>query len=224
MSKKGDFEQNLLQNGHVVCGVDEVGRGCLAGPVCAGAIILNLEKLLQLPGPLLSLIRDSKKLSAKQRQGIIPIILEHAVSYGVAFASAREVDQLNILNATFLAMTRAIAKLTTSPSLILVDGNMTIPGQQLPQKALIGGDALTYSIAAASIIAKEARDSYMSALQKPFPQYGFESHVGYGTKRHLEALGIYGITPEHRMSFRPVAEAFSAQKTREIIFLSPSLS
>ncbi len=207
MSKKGDFERDLLQNGHVVCGVDEVGRGCLAGPVCAGAIILNLEKLLQLPEPLLSLIRDSKKLSAKQRQGIIPVILEHTISYAVAFASAREVDQLNILNATFLAMSRAIAKLTKTPSLILVDGNMTIPGQQLAQKALVGGDALTYSIAAASIFAKEARDNYMSALQKTYPQYGFESHVGYGTKRHLEALGKYGTTPEHRISFRPVREA-----------------
>ena len=216
MSKKGDFEQNLLQNGHVVCGVDEVGRGCLAGPVCAGAIILNLEKLLQLPEPILSLIRDSKKLSAKQRQGIIPIILEHTVSHGVAFASAREVDQLNILNATFLAMSRAITKLTTSPSLILVDGNMTIPGQSLPQKALIGGDALTYSIAAASIIAKEARDSYMSALQQTYPQYGFESHVGYGTKRHMEALGKHGVTPEHRTSFRPVRETIASPKALEV--------
>jgi len=223
MSKKGDFERNLLENGHLLCGVDEVGRGCLAGPVCAGAIILKLDALFQLPMPILSLIRDSKKLSTKQRQGIIPIILEHTVSYGVAFVSAREVDQLNILNATFLAMWRAIAQLTASPTLVLVDGNMTIPGQPLPQKALIGGDALTYSIAAASIIAKEARDSYMVALEKSYPQYGFEAHVGYGTKRHLQALADFGATPEHRMSFRPVREAHTTQKSsKENLGYAPS--
>ena len=211
MSKKGDFEQKLLQNGQLICGVDEVGRGCLAGPVCASAIVLNLNELLKLPDSVLSLIRDSKKLSSSQRQRIIPILLEHTISHGIAFASAREVDRLNILNATFLAMTRAVGQLTVKATLILVDGNKTIPGLSYPQEAIIGGDGITYSIAAASILAKEARDSYMSALESTFPQYGFASHVGYGTKIHLEAINKYGVIDEHRRTFRPVTEALESQ-------------
>jgi ribonuclease HII len=211
MSKKGDFEQKLLQNGQLICGVDEVGRGCLAGPVCASAIVLNLNELFKLPASVLNLIRDSKKLSSSQRQRIIPILLEHTISHGIAFASAREVDRLNILNATFLAMTRAVGKLTVKPTLILVDGNKTIPGLSYLQEAIVGGDGITYSIAAASILAKEARDSYMSALESTFPQYGFASHVGYGTKMHLEAINKFGVLDEHRRTFRPVTEALESQ-------------
>lgn len=212
MSKKGDLEFSLHASGHVVCGVDEVGRGCLAGPVCAGAVIFDIPKLLSLPMDDLNLIRDSKTLTKVQRQKIIPVILSCAVSSAVAFAGASEIDQVNILQATFLAMKRAILKLSLAPTYVLVDGNQMVPGIKQVQRAIIGGDKEIYAIAAASIIAKEARDFYMSELEKSHPGYGFERHVGYGTKNHLEAMKNFGITSEHRKSFKPVALLCTEQR------------
>ena len=209
MSKKGDLELDLQTKGHIVCGLDEVGRGCLAGPVCAGAVIFDIARLMSLPQDKLDLIRDSKTLSKAQRQKIIPVIMSTAMSSAVAFAGASEIDQINILQATFVAMKRALSKLTLVPTMILIDGNQIVPGLTQEQKAIIGGDGKVYAIAAASILAKEARDDYMGQLDKSHPGYGFVKHVGYGTKNHLEAMKNLGVIDEHRKSFKPVAHLLS---------------
>lgn len=177
----------------IICGVDEAGRGPLAGPVCAAAVIL--PRGLEIPG-----LNDSKKLSAKKRDVLFDIIVENAVSYGIAFASHEEIDELNILNATFLAMNRAIEKLTPVPTLAIVDGN-TVKGIDYPAKSIIGGDGKSASIAAASILAKVSRDRLMLELAEKYPQYGFEKHKGYGTKLHYQALREYGPCPIHRLTF-----------------------
>jgi len=205
LKDKGRFELELAEKYPVICGVDEVGRGCLAGPVCAAAVILDMKSLLKLPAKDLNLVRDSKKLSSNQRQTIIPKILAHAQAVQIEFSTPSEIDQLNILNGTFLAMRRAIHKLTLRPSLVLVDGNQKIPELELLQWPIVGGDAVTFSIAAASILAKDWRDQYMIQLEQKWPGYGFDKHVGYGTKQHLQALSQLGITQEHRKSFAPVA-------------------
>lgn len=177
----------------LVCGVDEAGRGPLAGPVCAAAVILPPD--LALPG-----LNDSKKLSDKKRRELYDQITEQAVAYGVALVDEKTIDEINILQATFLAMQRAIDQLKVSPDIVLIDGNRA-PELSLSCKTVIKGDSLSASIAAASILAKVTRDRLMEEMDGAFPQYGFAVHKGYGTKRHYEALRAYGPCRIHRMSF-----------------------
>lgn len=176
-----------------LCGVDEAGRGPLAGPVCAAAVML--PRGLDIPG-----LNDSKKLTAKKREELYGIICAGAVCYGVAFAGVEEIERLNILNATFLAMNRAIAQLSVPPQLALIDGNRD-SGIEAPSRCIVKGDALCADIAAASVLAKVTRDRYMTALASEYPQYGFEKHKGYGTKQHYAAIREFGPSPAHRMSF-----------------------
>lgn len=176
-----------------LCGVDEAGRGPLAGPVCAAAVML--PRGLDIPG-----LNDSKKLTEKKREELYDIICAGAVCYGVAFAGVEEIERLNILNATFLAMNRAIAQLSVPPQLALIDGNRD-SGIEAPSRCIVKGDALCADIAAASVLAKVTRDRYMTALAREYPQYGFEKHKGYGTKQHYAAIREFGPSPEHRMSF-----------------------
>lgn len=176
-----------------LCGVDEAGRGPLAGPVCAAAVMLPRD--LDIPG-----LNDSKKLTEKKREELYGIICAGAVCYGVAFAGVEEIERLNILNATFLAMNRAIAQLSVPPQLALIDGNRD-SGIEAPSRCIVKGDALCADIAAASVLAKVTRDRYMTALASEYPQYGFEKHKGYGTKQHYAAIREFGPSPAHRMSF-----------------------
>ncbi len=176
-----------------ICGVDEAGRGPLAGPVCAAAVVLPPH--LEIPG-----LDDSKKLSDKRRRELFPIIQEQALAYGIAFASPEEIDRLNILQATFLAMERAIAKLQCRPELVLIDGNRA-KDFGLPVKTVVHGDSLSANIAAASILAKVTRDDYMIQMSHIYPQYGFEIHKGYGTRQHYLALDTYGPAYLHRQTF-----------------------
>ena len=177
----------------VICGVDEAGRGPLAGPVCAAAVILPNH--LELPG-----LNDSKKLSDKKRRELFPLIKEHAVAYGIGLASHEEIDEINILQATYLAMERAIAQLEGKADLALIDGNRA-KNFGLPVKTIVKGDSLSASIAAASILAKVTRDDIMEAYAQEFPGYGFEIHKGYGTKAHYAALTELGASPIHRKTF-----------------------
>lgn len=177
----------------LICGVDEAGRGPLAGPVCAAAVIL--PQGLELPG-----LNDSKRLSPKRREDLVPLICSQAVSYGIAFATVEEIEERNILRATFLAMNRAIAQLAPQPELALIDGNRNSE-IQLPSRCVIGGDGKCASIAAASVLAKVERDRLMLRLAEQYPEYGFEQHKGYGTRAHYEALRRYGPCPIHRLSF-----------------------
>ena len=176
-----------------LCGVDEAGRGPLAGPVCAAAVML--PRGLDIPG-----LNDSKKLTEKKREELYDIICAGAVCYGVAFAGVEEIERLNILNATFLAMNRAIAQLSVPPQLALIDGNRD-SGIEAPSRCIVKGDALCADIAAASVLAKVTRDRYMTVLASEYPQYGFEKHKGYGTKQHYAAIREFGPSPAHRMSF-----------------------
>lgn len=202
--KKGELEAYCLSKEKFAVGIDEVGRGCIAGPVVAAAVILDYEKLFALDEKTLDLIRDSKTLSAKQRDKILPIIEDIALTYAVAESSVEEVESLGILQATFNAMKKAIDQLTHPFDIILTDGNQCIPGLKTPQKAIIKGDSLVYAIAAASILAKQTRDKFMHDLASSYPEYGFEAHVGYGTKKHMDALNAFGVTPIHRKNFAPV--------------------
>lgn len=189
-----DIEEEILDAGTApVCGVDEAGRGPLAGPVCAAAVIL--PRGLEIPG-----LNDSKKLSEKKREELFDVILGSAVSFGIAFASVEEIERLNILGATMLAMNRAIAQLEPSPALALIDGNRTA-GIECRARAIVKGDARCASIAAASILAKVTRDRHMLELAGKYPGYGFEKHKGYGTKAHYAAIRELGPCPEHRPSF-----------------------
>ena len=189
-----ELENEIRAEGYaLICGVDEAGRSPLAGPVCAAAVIL--PQGLELPG-----LNDSKKLSPKRREDLFPRICSQAVSYGVAFASVEEIETLNILRATFLAMNRAVAQLNPQPELALIDGNRN-SGIVLSSRCVIGGDGKCASIAAASVLAKVERDRLMLQLAEQYPEYGFEQHKGYGTKAHYEALRRYGPSPVHRMSF-----------------------
>lgn len=203
---KGDIENSYLEGGKLIAGVDEVGRGCLAGPVYTAAIILDYDKLNELDDKTRDLIRDSKKLSVKQRERILPVIKDIAITYAIQSASVEEVDELNIIGATFLAMNRSLASLERKPDITLVDGNQEVKGFRGKQRTLVKGDSLAYTIAAASILAKDARDSYMCEVGEKHPEYGFESHVGYGTKKHIDALAEYGVLDVHRKSFAPVAK------------------
>lgn len=177
----------------LICGVDEAGRGPLAGPVCAAAVIL--PKGLVIPG-----LNDSKKLSDKRRRELFPIIQQEAVSFGIAFASQEEIDEINILQATFLAMRRAMDQLNPQPEFALIDGNRETDFG-VPCKTVIKGDSLSANIAAASVLAKVTRDNWMMEAAEKYPGYGFEIHKGYGTKAHYAALEKLGPCPIHRRTF-----------------------
>ena len=188
------FETEAMAQGYsIVCGTDEAGRGPLAGSVYAAAVILPT-------GYEIEGLNDSKKLTEKKREKLFDIIIRDAVSYGIAEATAKEIDELNILNASLLAMRRAIGKLDPKPDFVLVDGNQT-RGFTIPAKAIVKGDALSPSIAAASILAKVSRDRSCLELDRLYPEYGFAKHKGYPTKDHYEAIRLHGVTPEHRQSF-----------------------
>ena len=189
------LEEEAVRAGYsLVCGVDEAGRGPLVGPVCAAAVILP-------QGLVIEGLNDSKKLSEKKREKLFDIICSEAIAYGIAFASAAEIDEMNILNASLLAMRRAIAQLDPPPDFALIDGNQG-RGFTLPIRTVVKGDSLSPSIAAASILAKVSRDRACYELDARYPQYGIAKHKGYPTKEHYEAIRQYGITPEHRRSFR----------------------
>ena len=189
-----EIEEQLHQQGIMcICGVDEAGRGPLAGPVCAAAVILPDH--LEIPG-----LNDSKKLTDKRRRELFPIIKEQAIAYGIGLASHEEIDEINILQATFLAMQRAIDQLEGKADFALIDGNRE-KDFGLPVMTVVKGDSRSANIAAASILAKVTRDDILEEQAKLYPQYGFEIHKGYGTKAHYEALRTYGPSPIHRMTF-----------------------
>lgn len=177
----------------LLCGVDEAGRGPLAGPVCAAAVIL--PRGLEIEG-----LNDSKKLTEKKREELYSVICKEALSFDIAFATVEEIEERNILGATFLAMNRALEQLDPQPELALIDGNRNT-GILVPSRCVVKGDAKCADIAAASILAKVTRDRYMLEQAKLYPEYRFEQHKGYGTKLHYEALREYGPSPIHRMSF-----------------------
>ena len=188
-----DVERELFEQYGPVCGVDEAGRGPLAGPVFAAAVIL--PQGLEIVG-----LDDSKKLSAKKREALFDIICEKAVCFAVASASEREIDEINILNATFLAMNRAISGLSQKPGLALIDGNRS-GGIELENRTVVGGDGIYSCIAAASVLTKVSRDRYMCRMAEKYPGYAFEKHKGYGTKLHYEKLRELGPSEIHRRTF-----------------------
>ncbi len=191
------LERAALERGHVrIAGVDEVGRGPLAGPVTAAAVILDLENI---PKGL----NDSKKLSPKKREAVEAEIFERAI-VSIAHASVEEIDSHNILRASHIAMERAVAALDPPPDYLLIDGNLIPKGLSISAEAVVKGDGKSLSIAAASIVAKEARDRIMVDLAQQFPGYGWEKNAGYPSKQHREALLELGVTPHHRRSFKPV--------------------
>ena len=208
---KGAIERKVLRSDRKPIGVDEVGRGCIAGPVYAAAVALDYYKIDALDDKLRNLIRDSKLLSTRQRQKILPVIHDVCLDFGIGCSSAREIEQLGIVPATFLAMTRAYEQLKTPYDLLLIDGNQRHPHFPHEQMTIVGGDALCYAIAAASILAKEARDDVMRAAHESYPQYGFGDHVGYSTKAHMEALRSHGISPLHRRNFGPVRDLVTVE-------------
>ena len=185
----------------LVCGVDEAGRGPLAGPVVAAAVILD-------PARPIAGLNDSKKLSAKKRVALAGLIRERALAWSVAEASVEEIDQLNILHASMLAMQRAVAALQVTPERALIDGNRC-PPLAMPAEAVVQGDAKVAAIAAASILAKTVRDEGMLVLHAQYPHYGFDRHMGYPTAAHCAALAVHGVSPVHRRSFAPVARQLS---------------
>lgn len=186
------------QSAILICGVDEAGRGPLAGPVSAAAVILDPDN--PIPG-----LNDSKKLSEKQREQLAPLIRERALAWAVAYASVEEIDQLNILQATLLAMKRAVLALNIQPELVLVDG-LFCPDTGIPSEAIVKGDSKVAAISAASILAKTDRDALMLQLHEQYPAYGLAGHKGYPTAAHIAALREHGVTPIHRKSFKPVRE------------------
>ncbi len=191
-------ERVLMRKGHaLVAGIDEAGRGPLAGPVAAAAVILD-------PARVPKGLDDSKKLDPETREALYEIIVDKALAIGVAFASAAEIDAINIRQATFLAMRRALAALAEVPAYVLVDGNDLPPCLICEGETLVKGDASSASIAAASIIAKVTRDRLMRRLCARHPVYGFSRHVGYGTREHRDALATHGPCPAHRMTFAPL--------------------
>ncbi len=191
----------------IVCGIDEAGRGPWVGPVAAGAVAFLTRDINP---ELLQNLNDSKKLSAAKRERLYNLILAEAdadrLIYGIGLASAAEIDRLNILQATFLAMHRAAEKLTITPAHALIDGNRLPADFICPTSCYIGGDALSYSIAAASVIAKVYRDRLMQKLAEQYPFYGFEKNAGYGTKDHIEGIRAHGLTPQHRQSYKPIKQ------------------
>lgn len=189
-----EYENEAYKDGfNIVCGVDEAGRGPLAGPVYAAAVILP-------KGHIVEGVNDSKKISEKKRDVLYDKIIDECVAYNVGIATEKEIDEINILQATFLAMRRAAEGLSVKAEIALIDGNKT-PGLDIKQRAIIKGDAKSANIAAASIIAKVSRDRYMLEMAEKYPQYQFEKHKGYGTKLHYEMLEKYGVSPIHRLTF-----------------------
>lgn len=189
-----DFEKQAIADGYkLVCGIDEAGRGPLCGPVCAAAVILPLD--CEIEG-----INDSKKLSEKKREMLFDIITEKAIAYAVYMADAQTIDRINILQATFLAMRKAVEGLSVKPDIALIDGNGK-PGLDIEERTIVKGDAKSVSIAAASILAKVSRDRYMLEMDKQYPEYQFAKHKGYGTKLHYEMLAEHGVSPIHRRTF-----------------------
>lgn len=190
-----EIEKSALQKGFkYICGVDEAGRGPLAGPVCAAAVIL--PDTCEIEG-----LNDSKKLSEKKREALYDIIKDKALSYCVAYGTLEEIEELNILEATFLAMNRSIEGLDIKPDYALIDGNRVPKGIKIPCETVVKGDAKSASIAAASILAKVTRDRLLIEYDKEYPQYNFKKHKGYGTKEHTDLILEYGPSPIHRMSF-----------------------
>ncbi len=189
-----EYEDKYLNQGfRLICGVDEAGRGPLAGPVCAAAVILPPH--LEIPG-----LDDSKKLSDKKRRELFPVIKEKAIAYGIGFADEKEIDSINILQATFLAMERALENLRIKPEIALIDGNRE-KDFGIPVETVVHGDSRSASIAAASVLAKVSRDDLMQEMAQKYPEYGFEIHKGYGTKAHYAALIEHGPCPIHRRTF-----------------------
>ena len=203
MTELWNFEHEAIDKGYsLICGVDEAGRGPLAGPVCAAAVILPAD--LEIPG-----LNDSKKLTEKKREELYRIITDSAVAYGIAMVSEQEIDDINILQATFLAMRRAVEALSVKPDYVLIDGNREPDLGELPLKTIVKGDSRSANIAAASILAKVTRDHYMMELDAAYPQYGFAIHKGYGTKKHYAALEEFDACPAHRRTF---LKSFYARK------------
>lgn len=190
-----ELEEKATENGYrFVCGVDEAGRGPLAGPVCAAAVILDQD--IELEG-----VNDSKKLSEKKREALFDVICEKAVAYSIAFASVEEIEEFNILNATYLAMNRAIEGLKVKSDFALIDGNRVPKDIKINCETVVKGDAKSLSIAAASILAKVTRDRLLLEYDKQYPEYNFAKHKGYGTAEHMEAIRKYGMSEVHRPSF-----------------------
>lgn len=189
-----EYEQNAELKGYkAICGVDEAGRGPLAGPVCAAAVILP-------PNTIIDGVNDSKKLTEKKREALFDVIKVTAVSYCIAYASVEEIESINILNATMLAMKRAVEGLDVKADYAMIDGNK-MPQLEIDGEAIVKGDAKSMSIACASILAKVSRDRLLYEYAKEYPQYQFDKHKGYGTAAHREAIIKYGPCPYHRMSF-----------------------
>jgi len=189
------YETDAKNRGYnIVCGVDEAGRGPLAGPVCAAAVILPESCVID--G-----LNDSKKLSEKKREALFPVIMQKAIAYSIAFASVEEIENFNILNATYLAMNRAVEGLKVKPDIALIDGNRAPLNAPVFCETIIKGDLKSYSVAAASVLAKVSRDRLMLKYDKKSPEYGFAAHKGYGTKAHYEAIEKFGICEIHRRSF-----------------------
>ena len=203
VQQSGLFDDLPYSLDEIICGVDEAGRGPLAGPVFAAAVILDRER------PIAGL-RDSKKLNEARRDELAPLIREHSIAWAVAHATEAEIDKLNILQASLLAMKRAVYALSTKPTLALIDGNKC-PVMRIQTIAIVDGDDKIESISAASILAKTARDAALVKLHKKYPQYGFDQHKGYGTALHLERLREFGASPVHRRSFAPVREVLERE-------------
>lgn len=190
-----EFEKAAVNSGFsCICGVDEAGRGPLAGPVCAAAVILP-------EGAVIAGLDDSKKLTEKKREGLYDIIKETAVAYSVAYGTLEEIETVNILEATYLAMNRAIEGLSVKPDFALIDGNRVPRGIKIPCETIVKGDSKSMSVAAASVLAKVTRDRLMLEYDKKYPEYNFKKHKGYGTKEHTELIKQYGPCEIHRLSF-----------------------
>lgn len=188
------YEKQARNNGYnIICGIDEAGRGPLAGPVCAAAVVLP-------EGHIIDGVNDSKKLSAKKREELFDKIIDECLDYSIATADEKEIDEINILQATFLAMRRAVDGLKIKPDIAFIDGNRE-PGLEIPQQTIVKGDSKSMSVAAASILAKVTRDRYMLGMAEKYPQYAFEKHKGYGTKLHYQMLDKYGPCEIHRTTF-----------------------
>lgn len=201
------------QNKGLVCGVDEAGRGPWVGPVVAAGVVFLTHEVDE---RLLKGVDDSKKLSAKKREFLYDLLIQEANSgklmYGIGEASAKEIDELNILQATFLAMRRAVEKMQPLPNVALIDGNRLPQNFCCQTACYIDGDAKSYSIAAASILAKVYRDHYMQKLAQKYPYYGFEKNAGYGTKEHIYGIKEHGLIEEHRLSYKPIKQFWESQK------------
>lgn len=219
-TKKVNFYPGLKKNAYpftlddIVCGVDEAGRGPLAGPVFAAAVILHPDRPIE--G-----LRDSKKLTAEKREALAPQIKEHALAWAIAECSHEEIDSINILQATMLAMRRAVEALSTMPTIALIDGNRS-PVMQVRCHPIIEGDDKVHAISAASILAKTARDATLVALHELYPQYGFDQHKGYGTAMHLARLREHGACPVHRRSFAPVRATLPVALANTIVGMDMS--